>query len=937
MSLRVKIELVLIAMIGLLVVLGYWFQREVVLPGLMPLENQEAQEQAARCIQGFRDYVSLVSAQCRKWTQEIDINDPALVEHDSEKENETLRESLVKRELNLAAAIDTQGKLLSSTAIDLESAQPINLPELSMPVWPEDHPLLSNKPESEPVAGMVLTTQGPVLAASWPVTETLRPGEDEGDPLVKGCLIVGRLLDREILNRVQSSAGVPFDVWALNRAIPHDARKHLYQLVDPFSMHLVDEPGGQWLHVYASYPDLQGRPALLLRRRVARGVYSEALRAVQWGLLAQLVIGLGALLVMILILRKMLITPLGKLITHAVQIGATQDLSTRLNLSRRDEIGILGREFDTMVGRLEKDQQERQQAEEALRESEERFALAVEGANDGVWDWNLKTNGLYVSSRWKSMLGYSDEDISTTPDDWFNLVHPEDIEGLKASLDAHLKGQTDYFVSENRTRHKDGVYLWMLCRGVAVRDDDGELARMAGSQTDITERKNIEQQLAHDAFHDNLTQLPNRALFLDRLGQAIKHSQRYEQYQFAVLFLDLDRFKVVNDSLGHVVGDELLKEVSKKLETCLRDGNSSDRMNDTIARFGGDEFVILLSDIGEVTDAVRVAERIQRMFKTPFFVGDTEVFTSASVGIALSAEGYDEPEEFLRNADTAMYRAKAHGKAQHEIFNSAMHSQAMERLEIETNLRNAVKQGRFTVYYQPIVDLYTGRISAFEALIRWRHPDKGMISPSVFIPVAEETGLILPIGQWVLEEACRQTKFWHDQIPSAAQLLISVNLSVKQFQQPNLVAAVEHALLESELEPRFLKLEITESAVMENVDQVNNTLIDLRSREIMLSVDDFGTGYSSLSYLHRFPMNTLKIDQSFVKDLHITLENWQIVKTILMLAKNLKMEVIAEGVETREQYEQLKEFGAEFGQGYYMSKPLPADEATELLKQNPQW
>ncbi|HEY9805475.1 MAG TPA: PAS domain S-box protein, partial [Candidatus Obscuribacterales bacterium] len=452
---------------------------------------------------------------------------------------------------------------------------------------------------------------------------------------------------------------------------------------------------------------------------------------------------------------------------------------------------------------------ERKQAEEALRESQERYALAVEGANDGLWDWNLKTNEIYFSHRWQSMLGYQEGEISSNPEEWFNRVHPEDVERLKAQIDLHLAGLSPHFESEHRMRHHDGSYRWMLSRGLAVRDADQKVSRMAGSQTDVTERKHVEEQLLHDAFHDVLTGLPNRALFMDRLGLAIERSKRPGNSLFAVLFLDLDRFKVINDSLGHMIGDQLLIAIARRLEACLRGG-------DTVARLGGDEFTILLEDIVDVHDATRIASRIHQALQSPFNLQGQEVFTSVSIGITLSETGYDWPEDLLRDADTAMYRAKSLGRACHEVFDRTMHLRAVELLHLETDLRRAIERQELRLYYQPIVSLTTGRIHGFEALIRWQHPERGLISPAEFIPVAEETGLIVPIGLWVLREACQQTYKWQQQFDANFPLTISVNLSGKQFSQPDLIEQIERILQATSLDARSLKLEITESIMMEN-------------------------------------------------------------------------------------------------------------------------
>jgi diguanylate cyclase (GGDEF)-like protein len=399
----------------------------------------------------------------------------------------------------------------------------------------------------------------------------------------------------------------------------------------------------------------------------------------------------------------------------------------------------------------------------------------------------------------------------------------------------------------------------------------------------------------------------------------------------------LDRFKVLNDGLGHVVGDALLNMFAEKLQNILRAVDTVCRHTGTLARFGGDEFVLLLDNISGVGDATLVAGRIERMLEQPFQIDEHEVFTSASIGIAMSGPGYANPEELIRNADTAMYRAKARGKACFEIFDADMHSKAIERLQLENDLRRAIDREEFRVHYQPIVSLSTGCIVAFESLVRWEHPERGMISPIEFIPVAEETGMIVAIGEFVLRTSCQQLRAWQTSIPGQSDLIISVNLSVKEFSKPNLIASIADILTEAVVQPHHLKLEITESALMESVEFVTRTLRQLRDMGIQLAIDDFGTGYSSLSYLHRFPMHTLKVDQAFIRDMSSSRESEQIVRTVLLLAQALSMSTIAEGIEDSTQAEVLRALRCESGQGYFFSRPLPAEQATALLNQTPAW
>jgi len=568
-------------------------------------------------------------------------------------------------------------------------------------------------------------------------------------------------------------------------------------------------------------------------------------------------------------------------------------------------------------------------AQEALRESEERYALAARGANDGLWDWNLQTGRVYFSPRWKAMLGWQEGEIADSPDEWYGRIHDADRERVKQEIGAHQDGSTPHFESEHRVLHKDGTFRWMLSRGLAVHDPSGKVLRMAGSQTDITERK----------VSDPLTGLPNRLLFIDRLGRLIKHAKRRKDHLFAILFLDLDGFKMINDSLGHLVGDQLLLGVAGRLEKCLRATDTVARLGEsfTVARLGGDEFTVLLDDLKDAADARSAAERLMKALAPPFIVGGKEVFTSVSIGIALSNSAYDEAEDMLRDADTAMYRAKSLGKARYEVFDADMRASVMARLQLETDLRGALEREEFRNFYQPIVSLDSGQIVGFEALLRWQHPGRGLIGPDEFIGVAEETGLIRELGWWNLREACRQISDWRAGSLQHRDLFISVNLSAKQFLQHNLVEDVRKLLDELHLRPEALKLEITESTVMGDPSTAVEMLQQLRTLGIRLAIDDFGTGYSSLSYLHRFPLDTLKIDRSFIHDIRDDGEGLEIARTILPMANNLRLDVVAEGVETLEQVALLRKLHCKYGQGFYFSRPLSAEGITALLTGEPTW
>jgi len=560
-----------------------------------------------------------------------------------------------------------------------------------------------------------------------------------------------------------------------------------------------------------------------------------------------------------------------------------------------------------------------------LRQSEEQFRSSFDNAAIGMALVLPNGKWLGVNPSLCVMLGYSEQELLAL--DMQSVMHPEQLGEHLAQI-YHLSHEgPGSSTLEVRLLHKEGHTLWAQMSASLVRDEQGQPMRIVYQVQDVTERKRAEEQLLHAAYHDSLTGLANRSLFTDHLRLAMERARRHDNHLFGVLFMDLDRFKNVNDSLGHAHGDQLLLAVSERLQKCVRP-------EDTVARFGGDEFAILLNSIENSIDVIRTAERIQQMISQPFTLGHHEIFTTASVGITLSSLGYAEANELLRDADTAMYRAKAIGTGRFEVFDKVMHARAVTALKLENDLRRAVENEEFRILYQPIVNTESGAVAGFEALIRWEHPERGLTSPAEFIAAAEETDLIIAMGEWVLGKACHQAQQWQRQFPRDEQLFISVNLSGKQFTQRDLVEMVERALRESGLPPGCLKLEITETILMENAEVAISMLKRLRTLGVQLGIDDFGTGYSSLSYLHRLPVNTLKVDRSFVGRMDEAAEYREIVRTIVSLAHTLGLDVVAEGVETAAQWSQLSALSCEYSQGYFFAKPLSDDAATKYLAES---
>jgi diguanylate cyclase (GGDEF)-like protein/PAS domain S-box-containing protein len=583
---------------------------------------------------------------------------------------------------------------------------------------------------------------------------------------------------------------------------------------------------------------------------------------------------------------------------------------------------------------------------EALKTSEERYMLSAKGSHDGLWDLNLITGEIYYSARWKEMLGFGEDELQPDPQVWFSRLHPDDLFHFRIALAEHLLRHTEHFECEYRIAPKEGssgagsegaepparTYRWMQARGLAVWDEQGNALRIAGSQTDITERKEIEEQLRYDALHDGLTGVANRTLLLDHLKHVNDRKKRNPNSIFAMFFLDLDRFKQVNDTMGHQAGDQLLVETAHRLQTGLRSIDTVSRFvgPETLARIAGDEFVILLEDFNNTDDIQKVTHRIIQVFDAPYQIAGRELSLSASLGYVIPDQAYDQVEDIIRDADIAMYQAKQLGSGQAVCFQKEMYQQTLRRIQVENELRQAVEHREFEVYYQPIYTLADERMIGVEALVRWNHPVRGMLLPSEFIDVAEETGLIVPIGYWVLEESCRRMQAWSQQFHTVTEFIVSVNLSVHQIMSPNLVDTIQTILAATGLNPKKIWLEVTENVLLENSDLVIGQLKELREMGIRIEIDDFGTGYSSLSYLQNLPIDGFKIDRLFVRD--IASEGRQIVKTLVDLGHSMGLTEVAEGVETDLQKDYLKTVACDFMQGYLMSRPVNAQGIEDLLR-----
>ena len=563
--------------------------------------------------------------------------------------------------------------------------------------------------------------------------------------------------------------------------------------------------------------------------------------------------------------------------------------------------------------------------QEALIESEERFSDILGSLLDVVWSVTPDySRWFYLNASAAGVFGRSMVELIANPNLLREMVHPDDKKEVQKSQELLLiKGHQDI---EYRIIWPNGEIHWIQVRTRVIRDSKGNPSRFNSIASEITERKLIQAQLEHDALYDELTGLPNRTLFTERLNQAIERSNKDFNYCFAVLFLDLDQFSIVNDGLGHLSGDFLLMEVANRLRQCQCEG-------DTLARLRGDEFVILADNINKVDEAIALNDTIRRAFSPPVAFEDREIFVTFSVGIAMNGgeHHYKESSVLLHDADTAMYRAKARGQGGYEVFRPEMRAQVVRRLQMESDLRHAIKNADLSIYYQPIISLDDGQLQSIEALVRWQHPQKGAISPVDFIPLAEETGLVREMDYWVLNNACRELRQWQQLHSSLSKLSVNVNLSANHFSHRGLIESVDRILQETGLDASCLKLEVTESAVIKNPQSAARLLQQLRERGVQVCLDDFGTGYSSLSYLNSLPFNVLKIDRSFIKKLSATTGSNEILKAIIQLGSNLKMNVVAEGVETDEQLDQLRDLNCPYAQGFWFSRPIDSQSMTKLL------
>ncbi len=797
--------------------------------------------------------------------------------------------------VRVVAVLDLSGAPVHERLLDFEARQLLPLPaELARHF--EDPRLVFRDPGTrQGRSGVLALPGGAWIVAAWPILDNSQTAP------ARGTLVMARPLDSGVVRALAERTRLDLEIGPLT--------------IESSEATVVRAVSEDLIVGQALLEDIHGQPAFSLEVRMPRPIHRRARTTMTYFTISLLLVALIFGAAILRVIETLVLSRLKRLASGLQAMRERQDLGARIDVEGRDELADLALSFNRLLEAVERSQRE-------LGAGRERYALAASAANDGLWDWDMASGEVYYSPRFKSMLGFAEEEVEPTPEAWLSRVHAEDRDALQAKLDA--AASEAHAEHEHRMLDKEGAYRHVLSRWVTLRAKDGAVLRRVGSMSDVTARKEAEGRLRREALYDALTGLPNRTLLTDRLRQALARARRHSEQMCGLLFLDVDRFKVVNDSLGHAVGDELLCEVARRIERSVRP-------EDTVARLGGDEFTVLLEGVRGPKDATHAAERIQNGIARAFRLGETEIFVTVSIGIAISSGDHQLPEDLIRDADTAMYRAKAAGKARHELFDSRMHAQAMTMLQLENDLRRALERSEFEMHYQPIVLIERPQIVGFEALVRWRHPARGLVLPGEFIPIAEETGLIVPLGRWVLERACDDARAWQLEFPRDPPLTLSVNLSARQLVEVDLLDAIESVLKRSGFDPHSLHLEITESVIMQRPDLVTVVLGRLKDLGIRVSIDDFGTGYSSLSYLHLFPVDCLKIDRSFVSSMQSLGKQRRIVETILMLAKNLGIDVIAEGVEGEEQRQALYGLGCGLAQGYLFSRPVDVQGARKLL------
>lgn len=906
MTIRKKTSVVIGFTLTLLIILLYATSKYMLLDRFARLDDQTSRKNIERALCAINnDIESLYSINhdWASWDETYTFIDDANEDYIRRNLSEN---AFVYKEfrVNLIIYVNSAGEIIYGKGYDQLSQKETTVPEsLRQQIIPGSL-LLQHSQITGSQAGLILLPEGPLLIDSQPI----RPSGGNGP--ARGSLIMGRYLDVEETKRLAGKLHLPLLLERFDLAEESPEFKDVYPALSEQAPVLVRPLSEESVAGYGLLKDLYGNPALILKVEMSRDTYQLGLASVHYFILPLLAFGLIFGFVVLFLMEKMVLSRLVAFNTNVRGISASSDLSLRLPLRGKDELTGLAEAVNKMLDSLE-------QSHRDLYESKERYRTLTENTYDLISEIDTEGRYLYVSPNYIDVLEYEPGDLLGKH--VTELIYQEDRAAVMASLGKLRKcfpmGQLLY-----RAVAKNGEFCWLESTGKAYSTAAGETRAVFVSRS-ITERQRFEEMIRYQAFHDPATGLPNRMLFMDRLSLAIAHAKRYN-HALAVLYLDLDRFKLINDTLGHGLGDQLLKGVAERLTACVRE-------EDTVARLGGDEFTLLLPDIDIGENAAVVAQKILEAIRQPFEIDGYELFITTSIGIVLHPNDGADTETLLKNADTAMYRAKEIGKNNYQLYNPSMNAKAFERLSLENNLRRALSRDEFVVYYQPKINIDKKLIIGVEALVRWQHPRLGLIPPDQFIPVAEDTGLIVPIGEWIMRAACAQNKEWQE--AGLPTIRVAVNISARQFQLQNLVDTVSRVLKETGLEPCWLELEITENLAMQNAEYTVGVLEALKNMGITLTIDDFGSSLS-LGYLRRFPVSKLKIDRSFVSEIGSSRNHEAIAATVLFLGQSLNLGVIAEGVETEKQLDFLKQHNCSEMQGFLFGRPVPAREFKELLQ-----
>lgn len=888
-----------------LIALLYTTSRIMLLRSFTELEKQDVTLDVLRTQSAITDVIGKLNSEAGDWARWDDTYNFMEDQNEEYIEVNLPDTTYTGLGLNLTLYIDTKGRIVYGKNFDLAKEEEAPLPA-GLDQFLSDNTMLWNFTGTEDSAkGIILLPEGPIMFASRPILTST------GEGPVRGALIMGRNLDSLEISRLAEITHINLNVERLDSPqLSADFFNAQANLSDQSPVFVQPLSEGT-VCGYSLLKDINGNPILALRINLARNIYQQGREAIRYFLLSLLLFSAVFGAVALLLLGRMVLSRLARLSKSFGAISSNSDHAMRLPVSGCDELSQLADSANRMLESLE-------QSHLRLRDNEERYRTLTENTYDLICEISAGGQYLYVSPNYRDVLGYEPQELLNKS--MGDTIHPDDRDAVLERLKKLKFSAFKHIVY--RKICKNGEIRCFESTGRSYLTTAGE-TRIVFVSRDITGRQKYQETIWRQAFHDSLTGLPNRMLFKDRLSHALVHAKRNKQ-MLAVIFLDLDRFKLINDTLGHEIGDHLLKSVALRLQKCVRE-------EDTISRLGGDEFTLLLPEISKSESAAKVAQKIIEEILQPFCIGEYELYISTSIGIALYPSDGEDAETLLKNADTAMYLAKERGRNNYQFYTPALNKKTVERMTMENELRRAIDRQEFVLHYQPKVNIKTGKIIGVEALVRWQHSVRGLIPPSDFIPTAEETGMIVPLGEWILRTACAQNKAWQD--AGFEPLTISVNLSGRQFELQNLSVVIERILKETGLAPFWLELEITESTAMQNADYTIETLQNLKEMGVQFSIDDFGTGYSSLSQLRRFPVDKLKIDKSFVLDIGTGHDNEIIASSVIALGKSLKLGVIAEGVETEEQLNFLKKHQCIEMQGFLFSKPLAAGDFSDLLRQ----